>query len=679
MKSSIAVFPLLGIRAGGFLGALLFGALCSPVFGQEVAADSLKTINLSEVVVISSSKQLNHQKQAKPLSTLDEYLESSLSINMVKRGAYAWEPTMNDMASERLTVTIDGMQIFSACTDKMDPVTSYVDVSNLSEAQISSGQQGATYGNSIGGSINLKLDRSNFKPKGWNGSIESAFESNNKLRVFGGEVNYSDENFYLDADAIYRKADDYKAGGNREVYFSQYEKYNFSINSGYKLAEDKSVSATLIYDEAQDVGYPALTMDVSLARAVIASAAYKQDTLFGTLDAWESKVYFNTIKHVMDDTKRPNVPMHMDMPGWSQTTGFYTQAYLKGARNRFFFKLDGFFNKSLAEMTMYPNNSNEPLMFMLTWPDVRTKDVGFYAEDQLDWGEASVKLSTRLAYHANTVADDFGLNSLRIFYPEMERTQSRFLKSFSAQYHNMWGSLHLNAGVSYGERAPSVSEGYGFYLFNSFDNHDYIGDPGLKTERSADANLSLSLKKSIFELTATANYFRIYNYIIGVPQPSLSTMTIGADGVKIYTGLKYAQLFNASLFGRYSISNAFKWSGQLTYHRGVDQDGENLPLISPLSFRSALDFYKNQFSASLSVEGAGVQNHFNPAYGETKTASYATLSASVGKRFFLGDNSLYLKCGVENLLDTYYASYTDWNNIPRMGRNFFLTVSYSIK
>ena len=677
MKAFINVFPVREILMG-VLWCVLLCAFMPQLQAQQTPADSLKLVYLNEVVVISAGNQLNHQKQRKPLSTLDAFLESSRSINMVKRGAYAWEPTMNGMASERLAVTIDGMQIFGACTDKMDPITSYVDVSNLAEAQIGSGQQGATFGNTIGGGINLKLDKSNFKPKGWNGSLESAFESNNSMRVFGGELNYSDEKFYLNTDAIYRKADNYKAGGDEEVLFSQFEKYNFSINSGYKLAKDKSISATLIYDEANDVGYPALTMDVSLARAFIGSVSFNQDTLFGNFNNWESKVYYNKIKHVMDDTKRPDVPIHMDMPGWSETAGFYSQLNLLKEKHHFFFKLDGFYNKSYAEMTMYPTNGNEPLMFMLTWPDVRTKNVGFYAEDHIPFEEASMKLSTRLAYHSNTVADDFGLNSLRIFYPEMEKTNTRFLKSFSAQYHKMLNKFHFNGGISYGERAPSVSEGYGFYLFNSFDNHDYIGDPGLKTESAAEANLSLTYKKPLFEVTASANYFHVLNYIIGGVDPSLSTMTLGADGVKIYTNLNYAQLFNASLSGRYNISNAFKLTGQLSYHRGVDSEGENLPLISPISYRSTLDFYKNQYSVSLSVEGAGEQINYNPAYGETKTAPYATLSASFGKRFFINENDLFVKAGIENILDTFYSSYTDWNNIPRMGRNFYLTISYSI-
>lgn len=667
------------ILMGSLWCALFFGAFAPRMEAQETPLDSLKLINLNEVVLISAGKQLNHQKQHKPLSSLDEFLESSRSINMVKRGAYAWEPTMNDMASERLAVTIDGMQIFGACTDKMDPVTSYVDVSNLSEAEIGSGQQGTAFGNTIGGAINLKLDRGNFKSTGWTGSMESGFESNNSLRIFGGELNYSDDKFYLNTDAIYRKANNYSAGGDKEIEFSQFEKYNFSMNSGYKLADDKSISATLIFDEARDVGYPALTMDVSLARAVIASVSFNQDTLFGNLGNWESKVYYNTIKHVMDDTKRPNVPIHMDMPGWSETYGFYSQANFARGKNRFFFKADGYFNKSLAEMTMYPANSNEALMFMLTWPDVHTADLGIYAEDNISFKESSIKLSTRLTYHSNTVADDFGLNSLKIFHPDMDRTNTRFLKSFSAQYHKMLQYFHLNGGLSYGERAPSVSEGYGFYLFNSFDNHDYIGDPNLKTESSVEGNISVSYEKPIFEITAEAHYFHIYNYIIGKVDSTLSPMAIGADGVKVYGNLDYAQLFNTSLFARYSLSNAFKLSGRISYHRGVDDEGENLPLISPVSYQGGLDFYKNQYSASLSVNGAGEQVHYNPAYGETKTAAYATLSASFGKRFFINNDDLFVKAGIENILDTYYSSYTDWKNIPRMGRNIYLTISYSIK
>ncbi|SHF58162.1 iron complex outermembrane recepter protein [Salegentibacter echinorum] len=678
MKTIKPVFSFKEILTGCFCYVFLACIFTPQLKAQEKPADSLDFVKLNEVVLISANKKLNHNKQQKPLSSLDEFLESSQNINMVKRGAYAWEPNMNNMSSERLVVTIDGMQIFGACTDKMDPITSYVDVSNLAEASVESGQKGNAFGNTIGGSIDLKLDKSNFRPTGWTSAIESSFETNNNLRVFGGEANYSNDQFYFNFDAIYRKANNYKAGDNKEVNYSQFEKYNFSLNTGYKLSNNQSLNATLIYDRANDVGYPALSMDVSLARAVIASLSYNQDTLGAVFSNWESKVYYNDIKHVMDDTKRPDVAMHMDMPGWSETFGFYSKANLNKTNQKFLFKVDGFYNKSLAEMTMYPNDSEQPAMFMLTWPDVRTANLGIYGEDFIYFNTASLKLSTRLAYHSNTVADNFGLNSLKIFYPEMEKTNTRLLKSFSATYLKRFSDLSFSGGLSYGERAPSVSEGYGFYLFNSFDNHDYIGNPNLNTERSAEANLTVTYRKPAYEITAEAKYFHIYNYIIGMPEPSLSTMTMGADGVKVYTNLDYARLFNTSISGKYNLSKSFNVNGSIAYHRGLDDEDEDLPLISPVTYKAGLSFTNNKTTASIALKGAATQTNYNPNYGETKTEDYAIVSAGFGHRFLINNNDLYLKAGVENIFDTYYSTYNDWNNIPRMGRNFHLTISYNL-
>ncbi len=653
------------------------------VQGQEIQidpiTDSILPISLEEIILISSYKRsLEHKSHHKPLSTLDEYLESSKKVGMIKRGAYAWEPVLNDMGSERLAVTIDGMRIFGACTDRMDPITSYVDVSNLSDVHVACGQQGAEQGATIGGAIDLRLEKSNFKPLGWTGSVETGGESNNAAQIIGGELNYSDERFYLDTDIIYRKAENYTAGGGQEVAYSQFEKYNLSANTGYRVSDDQRVLASFIFDEARDVGYPALPMDVSLARAFIGSVSWVQTDLIGGFEQWETKLYANSITHIMDDSERPDVPIRMDMPGWSDTYGYYSQVRLKLDKHAFLMKLDGFYNRSLAEMTMYPNNPGEPEMFMLTWPDVRTLNTGFYAEDEIELKASSLKLSGRLALQGFRVADALGLNSLRIFYPEMQRRQSRFLKSVSTQYHRKFKTVHFNGGLSYGDRAPSVSEGFGFYLFNSFDNHDYIGDPDLKNEKAIEVNAKLSLPLEKLTLGVEGNYFHTMDYIIGELNPALSVMTIGAEGVKVYKNLDYAQLYNATLDAKYQITPALICSGLLSYHRGTDQDGRNLPFISPLVYNAMLQYSRGKFTGSLMMRGAGDQVHFNPGFGEDRTDGYTMFSLSLGKSFSINQDNLYVKAGVENIFDTFYSTYSDWNNIPRMGRNLYMTVSYAI-
>src|SRR5659263_64097 len=114
------------------------------IIAQETTKDTIVPKTLDEVIIIGKKSQL-FQKQAKPLATIDDYLQQSAKVDMIKRGGYAWEPIINSMATERTLITIDGMRIFGACTDKMDPITSYVEVSNLSDATIKSGQQGACH------------------------------------------------------------------------------------------------------------------------------------------------------------------------------------------------------------------------------------------------------------------------------------------------------------------------------------------------------------------------------------------------------------------------------------------------------------------------------------------------------------------------------------------------------
>ena len=77
-------------------------------------------------------------------------------------------------------------------------------------------------------------------------------------------------------------------------------------------------------------------MDVSLAKALIASVKYEHLPVSKTIENWETKFYYNTITHIMDDTKRPNVAIHMDMPGWSDTFGMYSKIKGKVRKHLFF-------------------------------------------------------------------------------------------------------------------------------------------------------------------------------------------------------------------------------------------------------------------------------------------------------------------------------------------------------
>ncbi|MBR6082120.1 MAG: hypothetical protein IKP62_04260, partial [Salinivirgaceae bacterium] len=92
------------------------------------AADTTvaRELTVDEVVIVSTASQGGRRAVKGQAASIDEHIGNLRNVAMVRRGSYAWEPVVNNMPTERLSTTIDGMKIFYACTDKMDPVTSYV-------------------------------------------------------------------------------------------------------------------------------------------------------------------------------------------------------------------------------------------------------------------------------------------------------------------------------------------------------------------------------------------------------------------------------------------------------------------------------------------------------------------------------------------------------------------------
>lgn len=656
------------MRSLSFL--LIFGSMGAMAQIPNMEQDSITV--LDEISVLAKEKE-KIKTDLKMGVSVDEYLASSEQISFIKRGAYAWEPLLNNMSTERSTLTIDGMHIFGACTDKMDPITSYVESNNLASVEIQSGQEGGMHGSTIAGSIDLKRKTTGFSPYNqWMGGYQSGFEFNNHQVYNLGNLSFSSQKWVTDASIAYRTAKNYKDGQNEEVNHSQYKKFNTSLGIAHKTSELSALRVDAIFDVAKDVGYPALPMDLWLSRAIITSISYKQLFKDKAVKVWDTKAYFNAIEHYMDDTTRPENLVHMDMPGWSTTYGLLSKIDFKKGIYASEVQLNVYNNLSIAEMRMYPQNREKQSMFAYTWPWVTTTYGGLSLNNTLTLTPASqLHIGGGLGVNYNR-AKYIEFNW--IFHPGAAQEKTRVLPSLHASYEVAIQRFNFAVGIGYGHRAPSVSEAYGYYIYNSYDRYDYIGNPDLANEVSREINASVSYKGDRFGLQAQANYFHIKDYIIGRILSMGSPMNYQSVGVKGYTSLDYATLFNFSLSGHYNLTDDLHWKGSITYARGQDNDKENLPFIRPLSYQTTLHYQYRDFGFQTSVQGDAKQRDYSPEYGESKTPSYAIWNASVDYSFYVKDVKATFQLGAENLLDAYYSTYADWGNIPRMGRNIYTSV-----
>ncbi|GEN67986.1 TonB-dependent receptor plug domain-containing protein [Chryseobacterium rhizosphaerae] len=629
---------------------------------------------LDQVDVKGSKKKI--ETDIKMSVSVDEFLASSEKISFIKRGAYAWEPLLNNMSTERSVITIDGMHVFGACTDKMDPVTSYLEANNLSAIDIKSGQEGSSHGATVAGSIDLKRKNTPFGlEKKWNGAYQTGFEFNNKQFFNLGNISYSGNKLAVDGSISFRKADNYYDGNNAEVNHSQYNKFNTAIGIAYKTSPLSSVRVDAIFDRAKNVGFPALPMDLWLSRAMITSASYRQLFNEGLIKSWDTKIYYNTIEHYMDDTRRPENLVHMDMPGWSTTYGLISSMHLKKERYTSAIELNMYNNTSIAEMRMYPQDRKNRTMFAYSWPWVTTRFAGLSINNSWEISDKSrVNFGGSLGLNYN---ESKYVEFNWIFHPGASQQKTRILPSLHAGYQFTEDHFSFSVGTGYGHRAPSVSEGYGYYIYNSFDRYDYIGNPDLKNEISYETNASAGFKNEKMSIEAKVNYFYIQNYIIGKILSLGSPMNYQSVGVKAYTSLDHATLFNMSLNTSYSILPELHWKGSLTYARGRDDKRKNLPFIRPLSYLTSLHFTHHNVGIHTSVNGDFIQLNYSPEYGEDKTPAYAIWNFSVDYNFKIKKIKTVFQVGAENLLNKYYSTYADWGNIPRMGRNIFTSLQFS--
>ena len=644
--------------------------LSSILLSDTVATEKVQ--NLDEVVIVSETGRGRKHSAKGQVASIDEHLSELKNVSLVRRGSYAWEPVVNNMQTERLSTTIDGMKIFYACTDKMDPVTSYVESGNLQSISLNSGLDGnpQATGN-IGGSLDLKLRKTGFDNDPFHASASAGHEWNGHVQVYGADAALSSHRTYLNAGAFYRHADNYKVGGGDELQFSQFQKVNVFTNAGLRLAEKDMLEATFIFDRATDVGYPALNMDVAKAEGFITSLSYKH--LFRKA-SWETKVYYNHITHEMDDTKRPDVEIHMDMPGKSCTAGVYSLLTTALKQHDLALNYDLYYNRLFADMTMYPGGAAP--MYMVTWPDVRTLNTGFAMTDNISIARnQSLRLSAKLAWQQQRLNNEEGYHALRVFFPGMEDAYHQTTGRIAANYSLSIKNYALSIGAGWGSRAPTVTEGYGYYLNNTFDQYDYIGNPSLKNESAVELNSAVKWHPTErVNLTLDGNVFLFSNYIIGQFETRLSPMTVGAEGVKVYGNISHATIANVSLTTEWQLTEQLCWNGKVSYSLGRDADGDPLPLISPVSWQAELQYHYQRLQAQAVVKGNMRQTNYGGKYGETAASEWAVLNLSAQYSF----SSITVRGGVENLFDKQYATYADWNHIPQKGRNIYLNLTFAL-
>jgi iron complex outermembrane receptor protein len=646
-------------------------------------ADSLRvgrTVDLTEVVVHCDEAQntpgFQYYKQSK-LPTTEEILARMAGVSLIRRGDYGMEPGLRSYTGGRINTTISGMKIFGACTDKMDPVSIYIEPNNLEAIDVAQGASGSKYGSTIGGSMNMDIKEVPCTPihsiyfttSSSYASVNNAYNGNFSLVRTGPKVSFR-------IGAVYRKASDYKEGGGQTVLHSGYEKANISAALTVKLRSWDHLVFDYIGDLGSHIGFPALFMDTRTARAHIASAAYVSHPDRRVLRQVEVKAYFNHIYHLMDNSQRTDGIMQMTMPGWSTTAGTYADMKLDAPKdNHIELRADYYANYTKASMTMFPLYA--PEMFMFTLPDNLRQFAGAYAADEWRITASHIlRFNVRAEMTHAALLTDYGRSQWGVFTDTTSTT--RFLPSGSIQY--IWMAPHhfsVSLTGAYGTSAPTGGQLYGYYLFNTIDNYDYIGNPALRTEKSLQGDVTIAYHHRMLGLSLTGYYHHLYDYIIGSIMTGYLPVMQGAAGVKRYINIPGAFITGAEASLSFDLKHGFQSMNTLTYSYGSLSDGSPVPMLSPLRGISSVRYTYRGWHIQAEADWATARDRINASVGETATGAYILLNMRTGYSLMYHEHIWSLDVSAENMLDQKYRAYSDWGSILRPGRSIVVYLSYS--
>lgn len=654
-------------------------------------------ITLSEVTVEARTPLTNNRVVAFYRSNEASSLESTLSrldgISLIRRGAYAQEPQINGFSGGQVNITIDGMRLFGACTDKMDPVTSYVEPLNLESISLSKGSNSCSSGCNIGGALDMKLKEPIYGDDAYSTSLSMGYESvSNGINALFSTVQ-SNEKWLWGLDGVYRNNQNYVDGNGNEILYSQFEKINIYSTLKFLPNTKNHFKLDVLYDDARNVGYPALPMDVKKAQMGLVALEYHYKSPI----AIKARLYYNSINHIMDDSQRDSlytltnsitnnldtVFMRMDMPGLSKTVGAYAQSQLNwDEKNILLVKIDGYSNYSIAEMTMYMHYINElpePPMYMQTWPAMQRSVAGVYLQNSSYLSPIfTLTINGRVDYNIDVLKSPYAQQQFSIFNYTLEDKTNRTAANLTVNgLMKLSNSIGLKASAGYANRIPTGGELLGYYLYNAYDGYDYVGNPYLKNEKSIFIEGGFTITQSKLNVVATQSFNFISDYIIGVIDSTIPPMNFWARGVRSYINYPAATMLNTNFQMLYAPTKRVDIFATVKYIYGQLQNGEPLPLISPLYTVLAGKYKIGKLTFQGEYEHAFAQNRVNKSFDEVPSKSYSLLNAN-GKyehktKFGLISASL----GITNILNLAYYTHLDWGEINRPGRSIDLNIRFS--
>lgn len=645
-----------------------------------------------ERTILQDKDELNRSQIVKEGGkSVGELLQSINGITTISNGATIAKPVIHGLHSNRIVMLNNGVrqedqQWGGEHAPNIDPFLA----NNITVVK---GAASVKYGaDAIGGVVLVEPAPLRRLP-GWDGEINMAGFSNNRMGVVSGMVNH---NFEKVQPLSFRLQSTYKKGGNYRV-------------PGYWVAntgvEEKNYSAALGWNKLHygaTVFYSHFDTDLGIYRGAHTgnqqdlNAAIDSDTPLVPADF--SYQLERPRQHVEHDLAEVKIYLDSRVGMWHATYAYqhnFRQEYdvLRQENGK------AQMNLTLNTQTLNINLEHRPVLNL----DGEIGVDGIVQENFVQPGDRVFIPNYRSQGGAGYIIERYKHNKwtfevgarydyrrYELFNPEGRNGQ---VKRYVLNYQNVSATLgatkklsqnwQYSVILSNAWRAPQANELFSSGLHHGAARVEY-GNKDLQAERSY--NINGELKGKLFdkvELDVSLYNQYISNYIY--LEPGASLLTIRGYFKTFNYKQTDANLLGTDISAKYDYSNKLStvFKASLLFARNLQQ--QDWLILMPADRLSVNTIYKTDINkklreAFISVEGKYVFNqwripdNFDLIDYPRPPDAYFLLGASVGSTVMFGKQSLELSLTASNIFNNRYRDYLDAFRyfIDQPGRNIIL-------
>lgn len=609
-----------------------------------------------------------------------------------RKGGIANDVVLRGFQGDNINVLIDGLRIYGACPNNMDPPVSHVDFSEVDRIEIRKGPFEIKNQGCLGGVVSIVTRRPD---DGWHANLNLAGGSSGFINP-SAIASYATPRFYALAGYSFRRSKPYEDGSGKQ--FTAYANYTadamdsdaFDIHTGWMRAgfsprRNHLVDFSFTRQEADHILYPYLQMDADFDNTNRFNLIYEIKDITGTLTRLRFQAYVDRINHWM--TNRLRTAGAVTPRGYSMGTYAVSKTYG--------FKLEAVIADLTAGMEAYRRNWDTTTAMAMAGayvdqasiPNVNNTVCGFF-------GEYNHRFTDRLRLVAGarldadrSEADAAKANTnLYYAYKNTRETSSRdFNPSGNIQFTvKLAKSLDLSTGVGRSVRVPDPQERF-FALKRA--GSDWVGNPEIKPIKNTGFETGLDFKKDRVSVSASIFYDIVSDFITVHDQARINNV----PGVMNLVARSYAntgaRMYGGETSATVAAQDTIFLRGSFSYVRGTKDPIPALAItdtdiseIPPFKAQAEIRYDNGRFFAEGACAFVAAQNHPDLDLLEQRTPGYVVPEVKVG----LERHRFQLVAGVANLFNRFYYEHLSYQRdpfrsgvkVPEPGRMIHLNLQY---